>query len=184
MKRPLKTAAWCFILYVAISLTSLLMTYFFNYKESFFYNLIGAAGGVLFAVYLYGFVVLGKKFNSLMLLIMAWIGIAANLAFTLLGAFNNFASAQNIDVTSIAPAQNMGLILVAAIIAVIWGVYSILFGIGLIRIGDKVEKAKTAGILEIVAGATMIILVGMVIKIVAYVYEEIMLFRVSGKFEK
>lgn len=66
---------------------------------------------------------------------------------------------------------------------VIMAAISITFGIALLKMKDKHEMAKATGIVEIIAGATLIILIGFIIKIVAYVMEIVMLFNASKKLE-
>lgn len=57
-------------------------------------------------------------------------------------------------------------------------VLSILFGVALKRLDKKVRHARVAGILEIVGGATLILFgVGLIIMLIAFVYELIILFR-------
>jgi len=62
-------------------------------------------------------------------------------------------------------------------------VASILFGAGLIKIGGDVKYARIAGVLEIVGVCTLIIFVGILISLVAYVFMLIVLFRESKKKE-
>ena len=61
-------------------------------------------------------------------------------------------------------------------------ILSILFGIGLIQIRKKVKYAKVAGILELVGGATLILLgLGLLPMFVAYIFELIILYSESKK---
>ena len=55
--------------------------------------------------------------------------------------------------------------------------FSILFGIALLGIRKKVKYAKIAGILEIIGGFTLIIFVGFILMLVAFVFEIIILKR-------
>lgn len=179
MKRVFKVAAWSGIFSAILSalMWVLILAKQVN-NSSQIYSLAVIATSLLTAMFLYGFAVLGKKFNSTMLLVMAWIGIILVLTSVVFVAYTAFAKAQNAD------GATGALILVWVVFSVIMGAYSILFGVGLLKIKDKVEKAKTAGILEIIGGATFIILVGFVIKFVAYIYEIILLFKASKKLEK
>jgi hypothetical protein len=60
-------------------------------------------------------------------------------------------------------------------------VLAILFGAGLIKIGSEVKYAKVAGILSIVGACTIIIFVGFLVLLIAYVYMMIILYRESKK---
>jgi hypothetical protein len=68
--------------------------------------------------------------------------------------------------------------------SVLYGVLLILFGVGLKRLGKKVEFAKPTGILSIVGGATLILFVGYVILAVAFVFMLVLLFKESKKIRK
>ena len=60
----------------------------------------------------------------------------------------------------------------------------IFFGMGLLKVKDRVKYAKPSGILEIIAGATLIIFIGSLITFVAQIFELIMLFSLSKKTGK
>jgi uncharacterized membrane protein len=75
-------------------------------------------------------------------------------------------------------------IIIWVVFSLIMGAYYILFGIGLLKIENKVEHAKTAAILEIISGATVIIFIGFLIKLVATIFEIVMFFKASEKLEK
>ena len=62
-----------------------------------------------------------------------------------------------------------------------YGIPKILFGAGLLKIGKKVEYARITGILNIVAGATMIIFIGYFIFLVAFIFEIVLLFAEANK---
>jgi uncharacterized membrane protein len=77
----------------------------------------------------------------------------------------------------------LGFILLVILIIVLIIVFQILFGVGLIKIGKDVEYAKVAGILTIVGASTLIIFIGSIILWVAFVFEIVMFFKASKKFE-
>jgi len=60
-------------------------------------------------------------------------------------------------------------------------VLCILFGVGLIKIGNNVKYGKIAGILTIVGVCTMIIFIGIFVWLAAYVFMLIILFNESRK---
>lgn len=169
-------------------------------------------------LYTFGYIVLAKKFNARLLLVMAWISISFSvLVLTLVMVFNivgmvGSVNAQNspsdvndfnqlneelggqfgnsviIDpMTGELTPQGMtillGLLVLFVIFCVIFGVYNILFGIGLLKLKNDVELSYASGILNIVAGATFIILIGFIIAIPAMIVEIIMFFKASKKFE-
>ena len=76
------------------------------------------------------------------------------------------------------------IVVLLAIYALIFSILSVLLGVGLIKLKDKAEYAKTAGILEIVGGATALIVVGFLIIFIAKIFEIIILFNESKKLEK
>lgn len=183
MKRPLKVAAWSGILSAVLSLILfvLIATERLSAASST-YNWIVIIISLLSVFFVYGFVVLAKKFNSILLLVMSWIGIVIVLTSVVFVAYSSLANAQELGNNS--SAQTGALLLVWFFLSVFMGTYSVLFGVGLLKIANKVEKAKIAGILEIIAGATFIIFVGFFIKLAAFVFELIVLFKASKKLEK
>jgi hypothetical protein len=99
--------------------------------------------------------------------------------------------AENLEIdTTITDEQATAVVALMIILALlvflllIASASTILLGVGLLKIKDKVKYARTAAILNIVAGATYIILVGFLISLVAYCYQIAMLFEASKKFEK
>jgi hypothetical protein len=64
-------------------------------------------------------------------------------------------------------------------------VLTILFGVGLIKLGDKVEYAKLAGILNIVGACTIILFgLGLIVLFVSFIFEVIILFGQAKKFKE
>lgn len=195
MKKPFKVAAWSGLLSFVISI--LMVLYLFTYKDAASGSIISLsgslAGGILGILFMYGFVVLGKKFGGKLLLVMAWIGIAFAIVSLIFGLVTNIVTmSQGVGAqTDIDPdLADLALPLLIAFL-VIWigvtliaGTFSVLFGIGLLKLRDKVQYARVSGILEIVAGATYIILIGFLVRLVATVFEIALLFKASEKFEK
>jgi hypothetical protein len=164
--------------------------------------------GIIFA---YGFYSLGKKYKSNFLKVVSAITIIFAILTYIVNLFvvspmavsaSNIAfdkiRQSGIDPASMTPAQSqafvqvllsdatfMSLIINILVLFLIYIAFliviSILFGIGLLKIKDKVKYAKTAGILGIVGGATAIILLGFIAMIVAFVYKLIILFNESKK---
>jgi len=209
MEKPLKIAAWSGVIGLVVSLFLYLIIFSLGdspvrYSVSLVGGLIAGLLGIFFN---YGFVVLGKRFKSTLLYVMGWIAIAFAILGLLFGV-----SANIVGLTGLAGAQGDfegiegfedfegiegfedtfatlalfavgAFILIWVVMSVIFGAYSILFGIGLLKIKDKVPYAHVSGVLNIVAGATYIILIGWVIIFVAYIFEMVMFFKASKKYE-
>lgn len=81
--------------------------------------------------------------------------------------------------------QIMPLFLIAMVVIIIGiiilSVLVILFGVSLLKLDKQVNLAKVTGILNIVAGATMIIFIGFIILFVATIFEIIILFQEAKK---
>jgi len=167
---------------------------------------------LFFAVlFLYGFVALGKKFNIKWLVVLTWIAIIASILFS---SFSIFAlsissipeaSAQEADLQGVSeitdienylpadysesmnfdPVYLLVMALILLIVVAIFSAFYILFGIALLKLKDKVELAKPAGILSIIGGATLIVLgIGFLVLIAATVVEILMFFKLAKKYEK
>jgi len=221
MKRPLKVAAYSGLFLILLMLVFNIISFALINSPSvltplsMIYSFVIA---ILSIFFIYGFIVLGRKFNSRLLVVMAWIGVILAVIFLMLTLVGNIfmnvpdASAQedsdlkfkdffknletlgnqsDEDFLNLDPESQeffmklfIYMVLLYLIISIILGVYSILFGIGLLKIKDKVEYAKAAGILNIIAGATYFIFIGFLIQIAAFIVEIIMFFEASKKFEK
>jgi len=66
---------------------------------------------------------------------------------------------------------------------IIYSVYTIVFGIALLKLKNKLEHAKATGILMIISGATYIIFIGFVIRFVAWIFQIMLLFEASKKMK-
>lgn len=206
MKKPLKVAAWSGIISLVVMLIAMPFMFLLGdsdgvvrYLFSFIITVVSMVLGILF---LYGFVVLGKKFNVSLLQIMAWIGIVLaiiGLVFNLFGSIAGLAanvSAQKDFDFDKEKFENMSdeeaeefaktfiFIFIWVVISLFIGAYYVLFGIGLLKLKDKVPHAHTTGILDIIAGATMIIFIGFIVMMVSYIFKIVMLFEASRKFER
>jgi lysylphosphatidylglycerol synthetase-like protein (DUF2156 family) len=198
MKKPLKTASWAGIIML---ISAVLLSLFFSFTEpsysssiflAFILMIVLLASGIFFY---YGHVVLSKKYKSPMLQVTSWIAIGAQiLLLFLMLIVGLFASLSSVSAEeTLDPAQTLDnsayfaiflvYILVYIIISLALGVYSILFGVGLLNIKDKVEYARASGILNIIAGATYIIFIGYFISLAGMVVEIVMLFTASKKLK-
>ena len=189
MKKPLNLAAWSGIISLILSL--LIWFYILAVNQEgpqFILSLFGIIGNALSILFMHGFVVLGKKMKSKLLVVMSWIGIAFMIVLLVFGLIGSIVGlTDNVSAQEFAADKTDALIVLLvlwAFISLLLGAYSVLFGVGLLQISKKVRYAKTSAILEIVAGATYIILVGLFVKLVAYFFEIALLFEASKKFEK
>jgi len=200
MEKPLKVAAWSGLLSLILSgvIFAFVLTSPGEAPNILASLVLSVAGGVLGLFFLNGFLVLGKKFDGKLLVVMAWIGIGFTIASLIFGVVGNLIGSSEIvsaqgsdfiegsgdaDFDDVSAAILIVFIVVWLAVSVIAGTFSILFGVGLLKLKGKVQYARTAAVLEIVAGATYIILIGIVIKVVAYVFEIAMFFKVSERFE-
>jgi hypothetical protein len=201
MKKPLKVAAWSGLISLIVSMLSI--PFVFLVKDlalrtsiSIFISILGFIFGFLF---LNGFLTLGKKFKNTLLVVMAWIGIAFAILMLLFSlVFGIVSLATNVNAQELksdsADTQfsnediALGFLFIFLLIwiplSLFMGAYSILFGIGILKLKDKIQYAKPAGILNIVAGATYIILIGLLVRVVAYIFEIMMFFNASKKLER
>jgi hypothetical protein len=158
-------------------------------------------------IFTYAFYRLGRKYNSKFLRIISIILIALTILGSLLLIFyidpigdsivnkvRDTSQSLGINVASMTSEQEqlfgaalledenlmqqiytfLGII---AAFFIFLSLFSILFGIALLGIRKKVKYAKIAGILEIIGGFTLIIFVGFILMLVAFVFEIIILKR-------
>jgi|SRR3989338_3715597 len=76
------------------------------------------------------------------------------------------------------------LIALYVISVLLYGIPSILLGVGILKLGKKVKYSKVTGILNIIGGATSVIFVGFIVLGVASIFEIVLLFAESDKFGK
>ena len=139
---------------------------------------------LLFGIFfLYGFFVLSRRLGHLFLAVVTWISIGFMILIGITISLLVF------DVFSIIPDYNLDPVgfysFMSYVFVSIVGIMSILVilvGAGLVKIGDKARMAKTTGILNILAGATYLILIGFVIRIASFILQIIMLFKASHDF--
>lgn len=199
MKNPLKVAAWAGLISLIIGVL-MLPFYFFAEQGSalFLLSLITSMISVVLGIFFFnGYLVLARKYKNTLLTVMAWIGISFMILSFVLGLLggilalagtamaadeNVFANPQisEEDVAAVA----LIFIIVWVFIALIMGAYTILFGVAILKMKKDLKYARAAGVWNIVAGATYIIFVGMLIKFVAYIFEILMFFKASEKLEK
>ena len=125
---------------------------------------------ISYALFVWGFVILGKLFENSLLKIIVYILIVANVCIGIL------------DVVSLTIADKNILIAPYAAAAILFGTLSILFGVALIRLQDSMgQLSRVAGIMEIVMGGLLLTVVlffiACVIMIPAVLIEILVLWR-------
>jgi hypothetical protein len=79
-------------------------------------------------------------------------------------------------------SQYVFLFSLIALYFIFFIVLLILWGVGLLKLKEKVALAKTTGILKIIAGSTIILFgIGALLNLVAFVFELIILFKEAGR---
>lgn len=167
----------------------------------------GVLVALLTVVFYYGFYALGKKYDSKLLRIMSLIIIIFTVVAYIISLFflspvlvefsSNFyqkvaqlnmlpsdqqqTAIQNIFSDPSVKGPLTEIIALLGSYLLVFVVCSILFGIALMKLKDRVKHSKVAGILEIVGGATSIIFVGFLVIIVAFIFELIILFKEAEK---
>lgn len=64
---------------------------------------------------------------------------------------------------------------------ILYGIPNIFYGIGLLKLKDKVELSKAAGLMKIIGGATTIIFIGGLLIFIGFILEMVILFKESEK---
>src|SRR3989344_4332662 len=94
MRKPLKVAGWSGVISVVIYILSWIMIFSLKGNLANYFSLIfGVAGGIFGILFLHGFIVLSKKFNSQLLLVMSWIGIVLAILTLIIGFVFSLISA-------------------------------------------------------------------------------------------
>src|SRR3989344_5392538 len=129
MKNQLRVSAWCGIIAVAISVIAMLISLVSPLGAALF----SVAGTAATVIYLYGFIVLGKKYDAALLTVMTWIGIAIYILFavgSLIFALTSnlpSVSAQTDNPADGAVSDELA-VGILALFLVFWVIFSIIFG--------------------------------------------------------
>ena len=192
------------LVFVAIFVFSILNSFLGNFLPlnlfiGLLYPIEGIVLGALAAVLFYGYAILGKKINYRFMTALSWTSIALiflTLIFVYLLLISNdliSLSASNtvtfdeffIELSSSLQDQtyfnSVGktLLSIHFFIAIIWGVQSILFGSSLLKLQDRIPMARITGSLNIIAGATLIFIIGYIIIFIAYLYNAILMIKIG-----
>ena len=199
VSKPIRLAAYSYLVFLAASFLLGIFSGILPYVVSSVFYVVG----ILLIFFIYkGFVIIGKKLKSNFLVIISWIGILIGILYFLYIALGGFLidipqiSEQDIEsfqtqdpsgeVDSDHPVYKLLIFgLVSYLVtSIVLGTLSILFGVALFKLRKKISYAGATGILNIVAGATLVIFIGYLIMIPAAIMEVILLFEASRRFEK
>jgi uncharacterized membrane protein len=166
---------------------------------------------LLVLLFTFGFYVLGKKYQNKLLKIISILMILFTIISFFFSIFVISPMLSNAFNISLQKASNLGLdlnnltetqaelfwtelfsdaefmallgsvLLLLVLYLLTWLVISILFGIALIKLRKDVKYAKVTGILEIVGACTSIIIIGIPVLIVAFVFEIVIMLNESKK---
>jgi len=140
--------------------------------------------GMIF--YYLAFLKLGEKYKDKLLTVMSWIFIIfayLNLLLTFVSVIVDLVKAQ--ETSPITDSYIMiFLLIILILLIIIFSTLIILFGIGIKKLGNKIKYSRITGILYIISGATMIILIGFILVLVANFYSIALLFNESKKYQE
>ena len=130
---------------------------------------------IFYVLFIYGFVLLGKKIKNKKLTTASYLLIMGSVTLNLFQILTPFF-------------PKLQGILYQALVLVALGIVSIVFGRALIKLQFQLGKiAKAAGVLNIITGISMITVVlsfvGVILLIPIYMMEIIILFRASKNFD-
>jgi hypothetical protein len=154
---------------------------------SFIFYLITAISSMIFV---YGFIVIGKRYNGRLIKISGWLAIIVVVLFLLINIgsliFPDLLSGIIEAPSSVEDLKDFatfaaGMIVLLLSVLFVFIVLGILFGIGLLKLKENVKHAKTTGMLLIIGSSTMIIGLGLFVLAVAFVFGIILLFKESAK---
>ncbi|MBR9705333.1 hypothetical protein GOV12_08015 [Candidatus Pacearchaeota archaeon] len=212
MKKPLYFAGVSGIIVLILSVFSGIfgqLIYNFSSEVVLIYSLVLWIVMTFFSIiFNLGFLFLAKKYKAKLLLVMTWISIIITLILFILMMVSNIlysvpgvnAQAEIFDFSDFEDGSMftetesgeisdeniflmIGLLVLWVIFSILYGAFSILFGIGLMKLKNDVRLSRASGILHIISGATMIIFVGAFIAIAVMIVETVMFFKASKELE-
>lgn len=182
MDKTLKYAAIAGILSIAMTMPLIILEVFkssvmLNTSLIAIYILAYLLDLAFYAIFIWGFKVIGEKTQNTLLTISSYILIISSIA--LYGY---------IILTILIPSLNKFLILISVLYLLFYGVLSLLAGIAILKLKDRLGSIATAtGILSIITGASFLTMVlsviGLLTLMPAYVLEIILLFRAAKAFD-
>lgn len=190
MKKIFEFGAWSALIFLIVGLISggiigLINSFVPLNYENLVHSLISAFLLILLLILsliiFYAFILLGRKFKNKLLIFASWLGIIIGIAHTAYILFGGLI----FEIPTIGLDNFLSPFLASSYIitSIIAGVGAILFGIGLLKLNKKIKYAKVAGILDIIAGFTMILFIGYTLSFIAVIFEMLMLFNASKRFE-
>lgn len=137
--------------------------------------------GISITIFIYsGFISLGRRFDSNLLVIVSLVFMIGLIIYSLYSNISYIIQFYlNVQSNALAKLDPVALTINRFFVITL----EILLGIALVKLKDQLELAKTAGILYIIAGATTLIIIGSLISVVAQIVAAIMFFKTSNKLE-
>lgn len=193
-KKPLKVAAWSYIILLPIIILSFLLLVS-GIKGYLVFILVFILSPILISLFVFliynGFAELGRKFNSNFLIFTSYI-IAGITIISILYWTYLFISSEEIILDIVMKGFNPFF---TQILSFLLSILIFLFGIALFRLGDKVALARSTGILIIIGGVLSVFgaflavgvafsFLGFLISFAVVVMEIVLLFKASAKFER
>lgn len=180
MQNKLRFAAFAGIVYLVSFLPELTIEIIHDYQggtsfTSFILMITYIVSMVATIAFLYGFIIIGNKFNNNLLVVGAMIIILTSI-------FYYIYSWYTLDMFEVEDKIFGGSVLL------LYGFSGIIFGVGIYQLRLKLGGlASTAGILEIIIGLSFITIVlfllGLVLSIPAVIAEILLLLKVAGMDE-
>jgi hypothetical protein len=214
IRKPFYVAGVASIVLIFLGLIANVLILFLDLPIIGFVYSIVAFVSVLLVIY--GFYILGKRYNSKLLSVLSILAMISLLigffSISLFGShldssvaqvnktieqYNQSFSSLNYSNISTQDLESMKkefdskvfslmvpFLVVFVSVLFLYVIYSVLWGIALIKLKDKVRYAKVAGILNIVGALTLFFYFGAFVLLAAFVFEILILFDQAKKFKE
>jgi transcriptional regulator with XRE-family HTH domain len=180
MEKKLKTAWIAGIIMFAVMIPEAILN-ILRYYDSLssteipVYIIISILSAVSYVIFVYGFILIGVNLNNNLITICSYLFIFCTIVEY---GYDIFSIGNN-------PEEQK---FIGAILSVIYGFIGIFFGVGLFRIENIFgDSAKYAGILNIIAGVTFVLVVlffiGLVLLIPITILEILILYKAASKLD-
>jgi len=150
---------------------------------------------ICFGLFIYGFIVVGKRYNKRLIRIIGWLVIvvlilllifrilfflAPDIFSGVLPAESFLVEGSGFDLDVLGTAV-ISVLIFLIVLVLVFTVLGILFGIGLIKLKDKVKYAKISGILTLIGAACLILGIGILFLFAAFIFGIVLLFKEGSK---
>lgn len=193
MNKFLKLSAISGIILIILSFLTILITIYYSISEgffnfllliftsksialNFFLSTIFFSYSILFTIEMIGFIIISKKikskflFNNSVFAIILGIFLILICSLMVISGIYVIISHQQLEDFG-GPGLFVGIITIHILYSLIYGIYSIIFGISLLKLKNKFKESYSAGIFNIIAGLTYFFLIGNFFKLIARIFE-------------